>query len=83
MYDLDIYDQIFMTTYNINQSYDFHEEPWGTKDIRNRITYRTDMKSTKDRVLTNFWQPARELSFWLFDSRNCERNLESYDELKK
>ena len=63
MYDLDIYDQIFMTTYNINQSYDFHEEPWGTKDIRNRITYRTDMKSTKDRVLTNFWQPARELYF--------------------
>ena len=64
--DLDIYDQDFMTTNNINKSFDFNEVPWGTKEIFNRITYIRDMKSTIGGVITNFWQPARELYFGLF-----------------
>lgn len=59
--DLDFNAQVFMIIYNIYQSYDFNEVPGGTMDLYNCITYIRDMKSTKERVLTNIWQPAREL----------------------
>ena len=66
--ELEFNSQVFMATYHFNERVRkniFDEVPGDTEDFKNRITYKRDMKSTTERVLTNIWQPARELYFVL------------------